>query len=74
MPLCRERLNHVEAINFLPESGRGELRTSVSVEHYTLGDASEPDCIPQCINGEKTVDFAGVFMKQYFKHDTVLVR
>lgn len=58
MPLCREGLNHVEAIDFLAKIGRGELRTSVYVEHDTLGNAPELHCIPQSINGEETVDFS----------------
>ena len=39
----------MEAIHFLPKIGRGELRTSVCVEHDALGGAPELDCIPQCI-------------------------
>ena len=57
VPLCRERLNHVEPIKFFLKVGGGEGGTSVCVEHDLLGDASESGCILQCINDQKTADF-----------------
>lgn len=57
MTLCREGLNHVEAVKLLSEVGGGELSSSVCVEHDTLGDAPEPDCVPKRINGQEAVDF-----------------
>ena len=66
MTLSGKRLYHVQPIQFFAKIRRSELGTPVRMEHDAGRDISCPHCVPQGVNGQKTVDFAAYPASNYF--------
>lgn len=58
MALGGEGLDHSQLVDNPAEIRGGELRATIRMEHDALGDAAQPDRVPQGVQGQEAVDSA----------------
>ena len=58
MTLSGKGLDHSQFIDGFAKVAGSKLGTLIGVEHDTLGNTPQLDCIPQGVNGQETINFA----------------